>query len=212
MLSYWLATVRRAAVVIVMIGACLGTFMAGFIIWEDSSAWEEALRQGTLGFLVLSAFMAVVLPATNTWHAARTVSRHGLTLSAEAVPLPCTAEIRVPIRPGTTAYQLTDSVLHALKRLPAPEIDEVKEFTHGELTLVCRKSLRLPVRFHISITTDQDTATVTMDARPTATWKILDDAASWTVLKVFEPHVRKAVHDEGGYERDVSATPSPAGA
>ncbi|MFB7456692.1 hypothetical protein [Streptomyces sp. NPDC056188] len=198
MLSYWLATIRRAAVVIAIIGACLGVFMAGVIIWEDPSAWADALLQGTLGFLVLSAFMAVVLPASNTWHAARTVSRHGLTLSAEAVPLPCTAEIRVPIRPGITAYQLTDSVLYALKQLPAPEIDEVKEFTHGELTLICRKSLRLPVRFHISITTDRDTATVTMDARPTATWKIVDDAASWTVLKTFEPHVSKAVHDEAG--------------
>ncbi|MGW5093623.1 hypothetical protein ACWEQ1_00285 [Streptomyces nodosus] len=37
----------------------------------------------------------------------------------------------MPIRPGTTAYQLTDSVPHALKQLPAPEVDEVKEFTHG---------------------------------------------------------------------------------
>ncbi|GED86701.1 hypothetical protein [Streptomyces sp. 6-11-2] len=196
MLSYWLATVRRAAVAIVIPGVSLGAFMAGVTIWEDPSAWADGLLQGTLGCLVLSAFMVVVLPTTNTWHAARAVSRHGLTLSAEAVPLPCTAEIRVPIRPGTTAYQLTDSVLHALKQLPAPEIDEVQEFTHGKLTLICRKSLRLPVRFHLSITTDRDTATVTMEARPTATWKILDDGASWTVLKVFEPHVSKAVHDE----------------
>ncbi|MGX4691884.1 hypothetical protein [Streptomyces sp. JNUCC 63] len=175
-----------------------GSAMAGVMIWDDATAWAAALLQGALAGLVLGAVMAVMIATSNTWQAARTASRHGLTLSAEAVPLPCTAEIRVPIRSGTTAYQLTDSVLHALKQLPAPQIDEVTEFTHGKLTLICRKSLSLPVRFRISVTTDRDTATVTMDARPTATWRLLDDGASWSVLKAFEPHVSKAVHDEVG--------------
>ncbi|PZH11379.1 hypothetical protein C1I97_13010 [Streptomyces sp. NTH33] len=172
--------------------------MAGVMIWDDATAWAAALLQGTLFGLAVGAVVAVAGATSNTWQAARAASRHGLTLSVEAIALPCTAEIRVPIRPGTTAYQLTDSVLHALKRLPAPEIDRVTEFTHGRLTVICRKSLSLPVRFCIFITTDRDTATVAMDARPTATWKLMDDGASWSVLKAFEPHVCKAVHDEAG--------------
>ncbi|WP_073946435.1 hypothetical protein [Streptomyces kebangsaanensis] len=198
MFSYWLAVIRRGAVFFAMMAAPLGVFMAGVLIWEDPSVWADALLQGAFASLVAGAVIAVVGATSSTWQAARAASRHGLTLSAEAVGLPCTAEIRVPIRPGTTAYQLTDSALYALKQLPAPEIDKVTEFTHGRLTLICRKSLSLPVRFHISITTDRDTATVTMDARPTATWKRHDDGASWSVLKAFEPHVSKAVHDEGG--------------
>ncbi|MEU3343461.1 hypothetical protein ABZ723_00325 [Streptomyces sp. NPDC006700] len=196
MFSYWLAVVRRAAGPIAVIFVICCGAMAGALIWEDASAWAAALLQGSLFGLAVGAVLAVVGATSNTWQAARAASRHGLPLSAEAVPLPCTAEIHVPIRPGTTAYQLTDSVLHALKQLPAPEIDEVKEFTHGKLTLICRKSLSTPVRFHVSITTDHDTATVAMEARPTATWKLLDDGASWSVLKAFEPHVGKAVQDE----------------
>ncbi|MFF9122917.1 hypothetical protein ACF09J_06385 [Streptomyces sp. NPDC014889] len=195
MFSYWLAVVRRAAGTIAAIFVICGGAMAGVTLW-DGGTWATVLFRGALAGFVPGAVMAVVGATSNTWKAARAASRHGLTLSAEAVPLPCTAEIRVPIRPGITAYQLTDSVLHALKQLPAPEIDEVKEFTHGKLTLICRKSLSGPVRFHVSITTDQDSATVAMDARPTATWKLLDDGASWSVLKAFEPHVGKAVKDE----------------
>ncbi|WP_225078656.1 hypothetical protein [Streptomyces sp. CoT10] len=195
MFSYWLATIRRAAVAIAALFVFCGGAMAGVMIWEDASAWAAALLQGTLFGLAVAAVVVIVGSISNTWQAVRMASRHGLTLSPEAVPLPCTAEIRVPIRPGTTAYQLTDSVLHALKQLSAPQIDEVKEFTHGKLTLICRKSLSLPVRFHISITTDRDTATVTMDARPMA-WRVLDEGASWCVLKTFEPHVGKAVHEE----------------
>ncbi|MFE7208969.1 hypothetical protein ACFU93_02955 [Streptomyces sp. NPDC057611] len=197
MFSYWLAVVRRAAVAIATIFVVCGGALAGVTLW-DGETWATALLRGALAGFAVGAVVAVVGATSSTWQAVRAASRHGLTLSAEAVPLPCTAEIRVPIRPGTTAYQLTDSVLHALKQLPAPEIDEVKEFTHGKLTLICRKSLSVPVRFHISITTDQDTATVAMDARPTATWKLLDDGASWSVLKAFEPHVSKAVHEEVG--------------
>ncbi|MFD4976934.1 hypothetical protein [Streptomyces sp. NPDC058424] len=196
MISYWVAVIRRFAVGIAALAVLCGGAMAGVMIWDDATVWAAALLQGTLFGLAVGAVVAIVGSTSNIWQAARMASRHGLRLSAEAVPLPCTAEIRVPIRPGTTAYQLTDSVLHALKQVPAPQIDEVKEFTHGKLTLICRKSLSLPVRFHISITTDRDIATVTLDARPTATWRLLDEGASWSVLKAFEPHVSKAVHDE----------------
>ncbi|MFD4609462.1 hypothetical protein [Streptomyces sp. NPDC058451] len=198
MFSYWGAVIRRAAVGVAALFVFCGGAMAGVMIWDDASAWAAALLQGALFGLAVVAVVVIAGSTSNLWQAARMASRHGLTLSAEAVPLPCTAEIRVPIPPGTTAYQLTDSVLHALKQLQAPQIDEVKEFTHGKLTLICRKSLSLPVRLRISITTDRDTATVTMDARPTATWRVLDEGASWCVLKAFEPHVSKAVHDEAG--------------
>ncbi|MFE7232940.1 hypothetical protein ACFVAF_20215 [Streptomyces sp. NPDC057596] len=166
------------------------------MIWDDATAWVAALLQGTLFGLAVGAVVAIVGSTSNVWQAARMASRHDLTLSPEAVPLPCTAEIRVPIRPGTTAHQLTASVLHALKPLPAPYVERVTEFTHGELTVICKGRLSLPVRFHVSITTEGDTATVTMDARPKAAWRVLDEGASWCVLKAFEPHVGKAVQDE----------------
>ncbi|AJE40934.1 hypothetical protein [Streptomyces nodosus] len=198
MFTYWLAVVRRAAMALSVCAVLCGGAMAGVMIWDNATAWAAALLQGALFGLAVSAAVAIAGATSNTWKAARAASHHGLTLSAEAVRLPCTAEIRVPIPPGITAYQLTDSVLHALKQLPAPEIDEVKEFTHGKLTLICRKSLSLPVRFHVSITTDQDAAIVAMEARPKAAWRMMDDGASWSVLKAFAPHVSKAVHDEVG--------------
>ncbi|MFD4951461.1 hypothetical protein [Streptomyces sp. NPDC058451] len=196
MISYWGTVIRRGAVgLAALVVLCVGA-TAGVMIWDDATAWVAALLQGTLFGLAVATVLAVAGSTSNVWQAARMASRHGLTLSPEAVPLPCAAEIRVPIPPGTTAYQLTDSVLHALKQLPDPKIDAVEEFTHGKLTLICRKSLSVPVRLRISITTDRDTATVTMDGRPTATWKRPDDGASWSVLKAFEPHVGKALHDE----------------
>ncbi|MFF9122919.1 hypothetical protein ACF09J_06395 [Streptomyces sp. NPDC014889] len=196
MISYWGAVIRRGAVGLAALVVLCGGAMAGVMIWDDATAWVAALLQGTLFGLAVAAVLAVAGSASNVWQAARMASRHGLTLSPEAVPLPCTAEIRVPIRPGTTAYELTDRVLHALKPLPAPYIEKVTEFTHGELTVICRGRLSLPVRFHVSITTDGDTATVTMDARPKATWKVLDEGSSWCVLKTFEPYVGKAVQDQ----------------
>ncbi|MFD5987828.1 hypothetical protein [Streptomyces cyaneofuscatus] len=198
MLRYWLAIVRRTAVAAVSVAVVIGAAMAGVLISEDADAWSAALLQGTLAGLLAGVVLGVAIATSNTWHVRRTASRHGLTPSAAAAAVPCTSAFRAPVPAGTTAYQLTDSVLHALKKVPSPRIDEVEEFTHGKLTLVCASSLPGPVRLRISIETDRDTATVTMDARPVTSWKRLDGGASWSVLTVFEPHVRKAVHREAG--------------
>ncbi|MYV47386.1 hypothetical protein [Streptomyces sp. SID2888] len=198
MLSYWFAAVRRTAVLIAVFAVAMGAFIAGVTIWEDPGAWAEALLDGALIGVAWGAAIGVVGATSSTWGAARAASRHGLKLVAEAVTLPCTAEFRVPLSPGVTAYQLTDSVRYALTGIQVPLIDEVTEFTHGKLTLVYRQSLNSPVKLHISIVTGRDTATVTMDARPTAAWRRMDDGASWSVLTASESHVRKAVRQEAG--------------
>lgn len=198
MLRYWLATVRRSAVAAASVAVFLGAAMAGVLISEDANAWSAALLQGAFAGLLVGVVLSVAIATSNTWHAWRTASRHGLSLAAEAAAVPCTAEFRTPVPAGTTAYQLTDSVLHALKKVPFPRIAEVEEFTHGKLTLVCATSLAIPVRLHIFIETDRDTATVTMDARPVTTWKRLDGGASWSVLTASKPHVSNAIHHEAG--------------
>ncbi|MEV6551499.1 hypothetical protein AB0M57_22690 [Streptomyces sp. NPDC051597] len=193
MLSYWLAAVRRSAVSTVLVAVVVSGAMAGVLISEDTSTWAGSLLQGTLFGLAAGAILAVAIATSNTWNARRAAARHGLPLMAEAASLPCTAEIHVPVPTGTTPYQLTDSVLCALRKVSAPRIDEVEEFTHGKLTVVCGRSSANPVRLHISIVTDRNIATVTMDARPVTAWKRLDGGASWSVLTAFEPHVSKAV-------------------
>ncbi|WP_326682833.1 hypothetical protein [Streptomyces sp. NBC_01237] len=198
MFRYWLATVRRTAVAAASVAVVVGAAMAGVLISEDTDVWSAALLQGALAGLLAGVVLSAAVATSSTWHAWRTASRHGLSLAAEAAAVPCTAEFRTPVPAGTTAYQLTDSVLHALKKVPFPRIDEVEEFTHGKLTLVCATSLALPVRLRISIETDRNTATVTMDARPVTTWKRLDGGASWSVLTATKPHVSKAIHHEAG--------------
>lgn len=196
--AYWLAALRRTAWLHASVALVCGAPMAAVLISEDGCAWPAALFQGTFVGLAAGTAVAVVGTASSTWGAVRAASRCGLTLTAEAVALPCTTQFRLPVPSGTSAYQLTDSVLHALKQIPAPRIDDVEEFTHGKLTLVCARSYGTPVRLRISIEKDRETATVTMEARPVSTWKRMDDGASWNVLTACEPHVRKAVHDEVG--------------
>lgn len=198
MFRYWFAIVRRTAVAAASVAVASGAAMAGVLISEDANAWSAALRQGALGGLLVGVVLAGVIATSDTWHAWRTASRHGLTLSPDAAAGTRTAVFRASVPVGTTAYQLTDSVLHALKQTPFPQIDEVQEFTHGKLSLVCANSLANPVRLRISIETDRNTATVTMEARPVTTWRRLDGGASWSVLTAAEAHVRSAVHREAG--------------
>ncbi|MFE4449292.1 hypothetical protein [Streptomyces sp. NPDC056796] len=196
MLRYWLATVRRTAGAAAAVAVVIGAAMAGVLISEDANAWSTALLQGILAGILAGVVLAVVITTSDTWQAWRTASRHGLTLTSEAATAFRTSEFRTPAPADTTAYQLTDAVLHALKEVSLPRIDEVEEFTHGKLTLVCASSLAGPVRLRISIELDRDTATATMDARPVTTWKRLDGGASWCVLTAFEPHVRSAIGRE----------------
>ncbi|WP_329306526.1 hypothetical protein OG322_15200 [Streptomyces sp. NBC_01260] len=203
MLSYWLATVRRSAVPTVLTAVVVSGAMAGVLVAEDASAWAGSLLQATLFGLAAGAVLAVAIATSNTWNARRAAARHGLPLTAEAAVVPCTAEIHVPVPTGTTPYQLTDSVLYALKKVPAPRIDEVEEFTHGKLTVVCGSTSGSPVRLRISIVTDRNIAMVMMDSRPVTSRKRLDGGASWSVLSAFEPHVSKAVrYDTDGTNAD----------
>lgn len=149
-----------------MLAVVFGGFVTAVLISEDGYAWPTALCQGTLLGLAMAAVLATVLTTMSTWGAARAASRAGLALTAEAVTLPCTARFRLPAPSGTTAYQLTDSALHALRQIPVPRIDDVEEFTHGKLTPVCARSHGTPVRLRVFIEKDGETATVTMEARP----------------------------------------------
>ncbi|MFE9256600.1 hypothetical protein [Streptomyces sp. NPDC006879] len=198
MLRYWLATARRLLLGAGASALVSGGAMAGVLIAEAPASWPGALAQGAAAGLSVGAALMLLIATSNTWRAARTAAHHGLALGAAAAPAHHRQMLRVPLVPGTTAYQLTDSVLHALKQVPNLRIEEVAEFTHGRLTLVYGSALGVPVRLSISIETGRDSATATVDARPTTTWKRLDGGASWSVLTLLAPHVRRGLEQHSG--------------
>ncbi|MFD8673888.1 hypothetical protein ACFV1A_12480 [Streptomyces seoulensis] len=109
-----------------------------------------------------------------------------------AAVVPSTGLVEVPKRPGTTAYEVTDTVLHALKGVPAPRVGEVVEFTHGRLAVRYGGPGGIDVALGVTVTTDRDRATVEMTAGPVGARKKLDGGGSWSVLTAVEPAVRDA--------------------
>lgn len=196
MFSYWLAALRRSAPAAVVVTLLAGVLATGVLISEDPSGWAGALLRGVGAGVGWGAVFACVVSTSNTFHAARNTARHGLPLDARAATVPCTRRFAVPVTPGTTAYELTDAVLHALKGFPAPRAGEVTEFTHGRLALTYGPLGGIEVALRVTITTDAGSASVEMTAEPAKARKKLDGGASWSVLATVEPVVREALLDE----------------
>ncbi|MBV1946339.1 hypothetical protein [Streptomyces sp. BV129] len=196
MFSYWFAAVRRSAPAAVAVTLLLGGFVAGALIADDPADWMAALLRGVGVGAVAGAVFVCVANTSSTFHAVRAAARHGLTLDARAAGVPSVRRLDVPVAPGTTAYRLTDAVLHALKQLPAPRVGEVTEFTHGRLALTYGPVGGVDVALRVTITTQGGSASVDMEARPVSRWKKLDGGASWSTLAAVEPAVRRALAEE----------------
>ncbi|BDH07712.1 hypothetical protein [Streptomyces seoulensis] len=196
MFSYWFAAVRRSAPAAVAVTLLLGSFVAGALIADDPADWTAALLRGVGVGAVAGAVFVCVANTSSTFHAVRAAARHGLTLDARAAGVPSVRRLDVPVAPGTTAYRLTDAVLHALKQLPAPRVGEVTEFTHGRLALTYGPVGGVDVALRVTITTQGGSASVDMEARPVSRWKKLDGGASWSTLAAVEPAVRRALVEE----------------
>ncbi|MER8027801.1 hypothetical protein ABTZ78_02315 [Streptomyces bauhiniae] len=198
MFSYWLAALRRSAPAAVVVMLLVSVLAAGVLISEDPSNWAGALLQGVGAGVGWGAVFAGVASTSNSFHAVRNTARHGLPLDARAATVPSTRRFAVPVAPGTTAYELTDAVLHALKGVPAPRPGEVTEFTHGRLALTYGPLGGIEVALRVTVTTDAGSATVAMEARPVGRRKKLDGGASWSVLAAVEAVVREALSEEAG--------------
>ncbi|MFF7382907.1 hypothetical protein [Streptomyces griseoluteus] len=196
MFSYWLAAVRRSAPAAAAVTLLLGGFVAGALTVDAPADWAAALLRGVGVGAVAGVVFVCVVNTSSTFHAVRAAARHGLTLDARAADVPSVRRLDVPVAPGTTAYRLTDAVLHALKQVPAPRIGDVTEFTHGRLALTYGSVGGVDVALRVTVTTRGGSTCVDMEARPVSRWKKLDGGASWAVLTATEPVVRQALLEE----------------
>ncbi|WP_234439610.1 MULTISPECIES: hypothetical protein [Streptomyces] len=155
---------------------------------------SQALAAGAVGAFAFTA----VLTVTTAVSAARTSRRYGLTLGPEAVALPSVREARVPTIEGRTAFQLTDSVRHAVEKDPVLRVDEVTAFGHGILDLTLRGPSASTVIVRVRVTTGPTETAAVVEARPAAAYKQLDAAACWSVARVVEERVARALHTETG--------------
>ncbi|MYZ10998.1 hypothetical protein GT028_27095 [Streptomyces sp. SID2999] len=197
MFGYWLAAVRRLAVAALVVMLVIGGAAAALLV-ADSSGWAEALLQGVAIGAGWGAVFVCVIATSSTVQAGRAARRYGLVLDQRAAVVPSVQVVRVPIRGGTTPYQVTETVLHALRGVPAPRVGEVVEFTHGKLAVQYDGPGDIDVALRVAVMTDGDTATVEMTAAPVSTRKKLDGGASWSILAAVEPVVREALLEEAG--------------
>ncbi|MFJ8733640.1 hypothetical protein [Streptomyces bauhiniae] len=197
MFNYWLAAVRRLAVAVLVVVLVTGG-AAVVLLVTDGSGWAGALLQGVAVGVGWGAVFGCLIATSSTVQAARAASRYGLVLDERAAAVPAAGRVEVPIRPGTTPYQVTDTVLHTLKGVPAPRVGEVVEFTHGRLAVRYAGPGDVAVALRVTVTTDGDTAAVEMTATPAKALKKLDGGASWSVLAAVEPAVRDALLAEAG--------------
>ncbi|MFG2112722.1 hypothetical protein ACGFRB_08795 [Streptomyces sp. NPDC048718] len=196
MLGYWFAVVRRLAFPALTTGALFAVGLAALLIVGGDVVVSEAVPE-VLGAGVGSAFaFLAILSMAATVGAARTARRYGLALGPEAVALPSVREVRVPGIANRTAFQLTDSVRYAIENDPAMPLDEVTTFGHGALDLTLSGPSDTKVVVEIRITPGPDTTTAAIQARPTATHKRLDSAASWAMAGIVERRTLEALHAE----------------
>ncbi|MEU6386288.1 hypothetical protein ABZ847_22360 [Streptomyces bauhiniae] len=192
MFSYWFAAVRRLSVALIVVVLVIGGAAVALLV-ADSSGWAGALWQGVAIGAGWGAVFVCVIATSSAVQAGRAARRYGLVLDERAAVVPSAERVRVPIRAGTTPYQVTETVLHALKGVPAPRVGEVLEFTHGKLTVRYDGPGDIAVALRATVTTDGDTATVELTAGPVSARKKLDGGASWSVLSAVDPAVRKAL-------------------
>ncbi|MFI9213120.1 hypothetical protein ACIGW7_33945 [Streptomyces sp. NPDC053253] len=196
MLGYCLAVVRRLALPALAIGAVLAAAMTALLVLGDGTPWSgaapQALAAGAAGAFAFTA----ALTATTAMSAARTARRYGLALGPEAVALPSVREVRMPTIEGRTAFQLTDSVRHVVEKDPVLRVDEVTAFGHGVLDLTLRGPSASTVLVRVRVTTGPKETAAVVEARPAATYKQLDAAACWSVARVVEERVARALRAE----------------
>ncbi|NEB90497.1 hypothetical protein [Streptomyces bauhiniae] len=197
MFGYWLAAVRRLAVAALVVVLVIGGAAVALLV-ADSPGWTEALWQGVAIGGGWGVVFVCLIATSSTVQAGRAARRYGLVLDERAAVVPAVGRVEVPIRPGTTPYQVTETVLHALEGVPAPRVGEVVEFTHGRLTVRYDGPGDIAVALRVTLTTDGDSATVEMTAGPVGARKKLDGGASWSVLSAVEPAVREALLAEAG--------------
>ncbi|MGW6703724.1 hypothetical protein ACWGDE_02345 [Streptomyces sp. NPDC054956] len=196
MLGYWLAVVRRLALPAATVGLLIAGAMAAVMVLGDGAAAGGALAQSAGSGAVVAALFAALLATQAAVGAARTAGHYGLALDADAVAVPCDVEIRLPHIPGRTAFQLTDSVRHAIARAPMLRVEQTGEFGHGTLDLELRAPSGLRVTAAIRITTGPDATTATISTRPAAAHRRLDGGASWGTARVLERCAREALRAE----------------
>ncbi|MEU7021606.1 hypothetical protein ABZ990_13220 [Streptomyces sp. NPDC046203] len=196
MLGYWFAVVRRLLFPALTTGALFAACLAALLIAGGDVVVSEAVPE-VLGAGAGSAFaFLAILSMAAAVGAIRTARRYGLALGPEAVALPSVREVRVPGIAKRTAFQLTDSVRYAIENDPAVPLDEVTTFGHGTLDLTLSGPSDTKVVVEIRITPGPDTTTATIQARPTATHKRLDSAASWAMAGLIERRTLEALHAE----------------
>ncbi|MFB8353349.1 hypothetical protein [Streptomyces niveus] len=196
MLGYWLAVVRRLASSALVTGAVCAVAMTAALVLGDGIPWTRAAPQvlaaGAAGALVFAA----VLSTSTVVSAGRTACRYGLTLGPEAVALPSVREVRMPAIEGRTAFQLTDSLRHAVEKDPVLRLNEITAFGHGTLDLTLCGPSNTMVSVHVRVTTGPEETAAVVEARPAATYKRLDAAACWAVARVVEERVAQALRAE----------------
>ncbi|MEU1229637.1 hypothetical protein [Streptomyces sp. NPDC005828] len=196
MFSYWLAVVRGLALPALVTGLLCAAAMAAALALGDGAPWREAAPQSLTAGAVVALAFAAVLSTANLVGAARTARRYGLALGPEAAALPCVREVRVPGIADRTAFQLTDSVRYGVQRDPVLRLDEVVAFGHGKLDLVVAGPSDTTVVVRVRITTGPEETIAVVEARPAATYKRLDAAASWAVARVLERRVEETLRAE----------------
>ncbi|MFE3742159.1 hypothetical protein ACFXP3_15130 [Streptomyces sp. NPDC059096] len=196
MLGYWLAVVGRLALPALATGAVCAAAMTAALMLGDGTPWSGAALQALAAGAAGAVAVAVVLSTSTVVSAARTARRYGLTLGPEAVVLPSVREVRMPAIEGRTAFQLTDSVRHAVERDPVLRLDEITAFGHGTLDLTLRGPSDTAVSVQVRVTTGPKETAAVVEARPAATYKRLEAATCWAVARVVEERVEQALRAE----------------
>ncbi|MFB6837882.1 hypothetical protein [Streptomyces sp. NPDC056361] len=194
MIKYWSAVVCRVAPAAGLVAVVVGGAMCAVLLLGDGAPWTSALAQSALAGLTCAVLFTLAVTTADTVTAVRTAVRYGLLLEPAAARLPSLRQVTADT-PGATAFQLADSVLHAIKKAQAPMVSEVLELSHGRVSLMCTSPYGPEIHVSINITVADGRALAALTCRPVTSWKRLDGAASWTTAGILEPHVRAALKD-----------------
>ena len=194
MITYWSAVVRRVAPVAGLITLVAGGAMLAVLLVSDGAPLAPALGQSALAALTCGVAFLLVVSVPDTVTAVRTASYYGLSLEPTAARLPAVRRVTADTS-GATAFQLADSVLHAIKRAQTPVVADVLELRHGRVALICEAPYGPLIQVSIDITVAGGKAVAGITCRPTTTWKRLDGGASWAIAGLLERQVRATLNE-----------------
>ncbi|WP_330288250.1 hypothetical protein [Streptomyces sp. NBC_00576] len=186
--------VRRVAPVAGLIALVAGGAMLAVLLVGDGAPFAPALGQSALAALTCGVVFLLVVPVPETVTAVRTASNYGLSLEPTAARLPAVRRVTADTS-DATAFQLADSVLHAIKKAQTPVVAEVLELGHGRVALICEAPYGPPVQVSVDITVAGGKAVADITCRPTITWKRLDGGASWAIAGMLERQVRATLNE-----------------